>query len=83
MSQAQLKRLIARARHIQDVLEQVKPLYTELDEITWQLALGQHPNLEQFGVILKDNFSKKNVSWKATGIRRFELIVSNSRLTRL
>lgn len=69
--------LVERAKEIQAELDRVKPLYSELDEIT--LALVEVPDLSSLGVSLKDNFETKNISWKATGIRRFELILGSEK----
>lgn len=72
LSKAAVKRLIERARYIQSRLEQVKPLYGELDEITL-LLIPVKEMLPQYGVTLEDNFKVKNTSFKAVGIRRYEL----------
>lgn len=69
-----VEKLVERALTIQRILDQVKPLYNELDEITWHFA-NNMPDMSKFGIKIKDNFAKKNVAWKATGIRRFQLIV--------
>lgn len=68
----EIESLIERASKINSVLTLIKPLYGELDEIVWQLATV--PNIEVYGVMIKDNYNGRNVAWKATGVRRFELI---------
>ncbi len=68
-----IRKLVERARAINDQLSEVKPLYNELDQIT--LALSQvGEELPQYGVILVDNFSGTNTQFKkVTSFRRFEL----------
>ncbi len=68
--------LVARARSIRQQLDEVKPLYNELDQITLALmnaqeALRRHG--KQFGVELVDNFAEKNTAFRVAAIRRFEL----------
>lgn len=76
MNRSQLKNLVTRASEIQQILEQVKPLYAELDAITMELAM--HSEGKPFTsagrqVIIEDNFESKNSSWKSVAIRRFVL----------
>lgn len=72
-----MKRLIQRAVEIQAILDQVKPLYKELDEIVVALAnrgfrAGKHNGAV---VVLVDNFDGKNTCFRATGVKRFELSI--------
>ena len=62
--------LAVEAQNIMAALADYKKLYGRLDEITQIL---KDENLDGSGVIIVDNFAEKNVVWKASGIRRFEL----------
>lgn len=74
-----LVKLAKRALEIKMQLEEVKPLYEELDEITMQLvgAGATHwvDRKTKLGFEIVDNFEKKNTCWRAHGIRRWELKV--------
>lgn len=72
----EIAKLVDRARSIRQQLDEVKPLYHELDEITLALmnakeALQRHGR--QYGVELIDNFAEKNSAFRTVAIRRFEL----------
>jgi hypothetical protein len=63
--------LILKARKLLKQLEAVKPLYKELDAITEVLqSLGFS---DAHGIAMVDNFAAKNVVWKSSAMRRFEL----------
>lgn len=64
--------LVKRAQEIQAQLDTVKPLYSELDEIT-QALVAVRTGLAKYGVTVVDNFEAKNTVFKATGVKRFEL----------
>jgi hypothetical protein len=72
---ANIQTLLTRADAIMTVLENDKPLYEELDNITLQLkALG----FEQGAIgtrllALVDNFAEKNTAFRPCGVKRFEL----------
>lgn len=70
-----IKAKYARAAEILAQLEKVKPLYSELDEITIFLQSTGTANFEVDGVhfTIIDNFINKNSVFKATAIRRFEI----------
>lgn len=73
---AETRKLLDRAVEIQAILNQVKPLYNELDEIIAELVrvgFKREAFFSGYELILVDNFEKKNTVFKATGIRRFDL----------
>ena len=77
MSKPSLKALVTEAESILSQLEAVKALYNRLDELTVELM---DKDLSKSRLELVDNFldkegKPKNVAWKASGIRRFELKV--------
>jgi len=65
------KSLSTRARAIARRLEADKALYKELDDIT--TALLEIKFRKGHGAVLRDNFKKKNIVFRATAIKRFEL----------
>ncbi len=70
-------KLVNEAQDILERLEAVKALYSRLDEITLRLR-GE--DLSATPLTIVDNFldkdgNPKNVAFKASGIRRFELKV--------
>jgi hypothetical protein len=67
-----VKKLVERARAISAQLDEVKPLYNELDQITLALAMVKD-KLPKHGVTMVDNFSAKNTQFKVASFRRFEL----------
>lgn len=67
-----VKKLVKRARAISAQLDEVKPLYNELDQITLALAMVKD-KLPKHGVTMVDNFSAKNTQFKVASFRRFEL----------
>ncbi len=67
-----VKKLVERARAISEQLDEVKPLYNELDQITLALSMVKDL-LPKHGVTMVDNFSEKNTQFKVASFRRFEL----------
>jgi hypothetical protein len=67
-----LLEMLVRAQKIQRQLDEVKPLYHELDEITFALVRVKE-RLESHGAVIVDNFAEKNTQFKTVGIRRYEL----------
>jgi predicted S18 family serine protease len=70
-------KLVSEAQEIMERLEAVKTLYGRLDELTLELMSA---DLSATPLEVVDNFvdkegKPKNVAWKASGIRRFELKV--------
>lgn len=64
-------KLLKEAQTIHKAIEKNKKLYARLDEIIQNLI---DFNFDKEGEIhLVDNFKDKNVQWRATGMRRFEL----------
>lgn len=75
-SAAEIGKLVHRARSIRQQLDEVKPLYNELDEITLALMNAQETLRKhgmKFGVELIDNFAEKNTAFRVARINRFEL----------
>lgn len=70
-------RLVKRAYAISKQLDEVKPLYGELDEITHALlnvqALKKNGALEKYGVAIVDQYAEKNTAFRTVGIQRFKL----------
>lgn len=77
VSAKDIGRLVNRAYAISKQLDEVKPLYNELDEITHALlnvdSLKKEGALEKHGVAIVDKFSEKNTVFRTVGIRRFQL----------
>lgn len=63
-----------RLRLLKLELEKVKPLYREMDELT-DLAIEHNIDLTPYGLALEDNFETKNTAWRATAMRRFEVVI--------
>lgn len=74
------KSKIKRAIKIIELLDQIKPLYKELDEITMGLVQENFTSARVKGktVTLADNFADKNSVFKAVAIKRFELKVEST-----
>lgn len=75
-SASEIGKLVNRARSIRQQLDEVKPLYNELDQITLALMNAQaivRKHGDRFGVELVDNFADKNTAFRVAAIRRFEL----------
>ena len=64
--------MMDRAKKIQFQLDEVKPLYQELDQITFAL-LPIKDKISRFGAVIVDNFAEKNTQFKTVGMKRFEL----------
>lgn len=79
--------LVKRALQIQKKIDSMSKLYKEMDEIVDKLQKSKFKAItletgarEQTTVYLIDNFAKKNVAFRTTSVRRFELeIVSIER----
>lgn len=65
-----------RIAEILDQLAEVKPLYSELDLLITKLVRKKIKHFKSGGKSwkLRDNFAKGNTAFKATGIRRFEIV---------
>lgn len=68
------RKLAERIKEIKFEMERIKPLYSELDELT-DMLVGLDLNLSKYGIAIQDNFESKNTAWKSTAMRRFELVV--------
>lgn len=64
--------LVNEALEIQARIENMKPLYGRLDELTSVLA---NADLTGTGVVVVDLFAKKSSNWKSVCFRRYELSV--------
>ena len=77
VSNKDVGRLVKRAYAISKQLDEVKPLYNELDQITQALltvdALKKGNALEHYGVAIVDQFTEKNTVFRTVGIQRFKL----------
>lgn len=73
MNSLKVSALAVEAISIIRKLESVKPLYSRLEEITEALSNAKSKDLEKCGLELVDNFATKNVVWKSSAVRRFEL----------
>lgn len=65
------KILILKAKRLQRKIDALKPLYAELEAVTDQLRKAGFK--AGHGLTLIDNFKNKNVAYRTTSIRRFEL----------
>lgn len=74
ISKAEVKRIVQKILKIQAKLDQVKPLYQELDDLTVRLADANVKEVKEGDVVIHivDNFATKNTAFKATGVKRFE-----------
>lgn len=74
-----LDKMIRRAVQIQNQLDEVKPLYGELDQITSSLlnasivSVKLRSHLEKQKIVLVDNFAEKNTAFRTVALRRYEL----------
>lgn len=67
-----IKRIAKRIIEINEEIEVMKGLYRELDELT--ALLLEQKFKKGHGVRVVDNFAKKNVAFRTTGLRRFEIV---------
>lgn len=73
MNKRKVESLAAQAWKILDELERVKPMYARLEELTEALTNAKKADLKEHGLQIVDNFETKNVVWKSSAVRRFEL----------
>lgn len=76
MRQKSTKAIVKRVIEIQKQLFVMKGLYRELDSLTDQLLLAKFK--QGHGVKIVDNFTDKNVAFKTTAVKRFEVVPSSS-----
>jgi hypothetical protein len=59
---------------IQKQLDEMKPLYKEIDELVCELVAANVTTVEvkDQKVIILDNFSDKNTVFRTTGVKRYE-----------
>lgn len=67
--------LLERALMILNKVEAMKDFYKELDEVLEMLIEAQFTEGKIKGrrIVLKDTFASKNLKWKSTPTRRYEL----------
>lgn len=70
LSKKELTKLAVEAENLMSALSEYKKFYARLDIIT-QILLDQ--DLSGTGISMIDNFEEKNIVWKSSCIRRFEL----------
>ena len=77
VSPKQIGRLVKRAYAISTQIDEVLPLYKELDEITYALlnmaTLKKEGALDKYGVAIIDKFADRNTAFRTVAIKRFEL----------
>lgn len=68
-------KLIRKAFRIQTKLEAVKPLYSQIDQITEELVNNNitEGTVGKYRVFISDNFRQKNTAWKSSAFRRYEV----------
>lgn len=67
-----VRMLAERAEELLHEIASLKMLYNELEEITLQLVEMNEFNPSRY-VVIEDNFAKKNVSYKTTSVKRYEI----------
>lgn len=70
-SKNQVVELLVEAQNIQSILEEVKPLYSRLDDI---VSMLRGMDLSGTGYEVVDQFEDRNTVFRATGISRFKLV---------
>lgn len=72
-----LTKLIERAIEIQAILEDVKSLYRELDDITLALIENDifHASHKGYEISVVDNFAIKNTVFRIARVKRYDLKV--------
>ena len=75
------KKLVDRFLKLHKKTQTFKSVYAEIDEITAQLAAKNFRSypIKKAIVILADNFASKNVAYRTTSIKRYELKIEDSR----
>jgi hypothetical protein len=71
----QIEMLAKRAAEVLAKLDEMKPLYNEIDKITEQLVAAGVENIAVGVATLHvvDNFAAKNTVFKTTSVKRFEI----------
>lgn len=71
----QIEELAKRAARVLAQLEDMKPLYNEMDKITEEFLKSglDQVCVEGFTIQLVDNFHSKNTVFKTTSVKRYEL----------
>lgn len=70
---AKIKKLLKAARIYQKEIDQLNALYSEYNEIVNELVELKFKFDDKLGVRLVDNFKNKNVVFRTTSVKRFEL----------
>ena len=66
----EIQDLALEAQNLLIFLSEAKEAYRRIDEVTEKLV-GH--DLSEYGLVIKDNFAEKNVKWKSSAFRRFEI----------
>ncbi len=76
--QGEIDKAVDRAVEILEIMQGIKPLYEELDEIIEMLLLTDKSTFENDDavLVLVDNFAKKNKAWKSVPFTRFSLDIT-------
>lgn len=74
------KKILRRIMYIQKKIMEMGPLYKELDDLTFQLVKSRKKKFDfnqKVEARLFDNFSESNTKFKATAVRRWEILFIN------
>lgn len=71
VSKQKTRKLLDRVREIEGAMNEVKPLYSEMDEIITELQ--RRDDVARNGAVIVDEYSGKNTVFKSVGIRRYTI----------
>lgn len=71
--------LMKRLIKLQKKIEEVKPVYEEIDQITMHIAKAKKSgdvvySNDRVEYRLQDNFSNKNTAFRVAAVKRFEIV---------
>lgn len=72
--------IVSRIVEIKGILDDIKPLYEELDTLTLKIV-AMWPLTREFNLpnedklIIQDNFAEKNTVFRPAGVKRFESVI--------
>jgi hypothetical protein len=75
MTTLESNKLIRKALRLQVKLEAVRPLYTQMDQVTEALVNNNitEGTVGRYRIFITDNFRQKNTAWKSSAFRRYEV----------
>ena len=75
-----VQNLVARAAEISLILEDTRPLYRELDDITLKLIELEvfHAYADGLQMTLVDNFAEKNTGFRVARFKRYDIKVERT-----